>query len=335
MARFYRRSLGVCTVVLCAFGLIPDKLAANENPISAIRLGDGPIITADLDQRMGRNIQGPSLIKVPNWVEDPLGKYYLYFSDHKGSYIRLAYADQLIGPWTVYSPGTLDIKDSFFPETCPPCSAAPGQKTPAYAHIASPDVHVREDLQQIVMYFHGRDVGRQLTRVALSPNGIDFVGQPDPLGNPYFRVFRLEDHYYAIAMPGYVYRSENGLTDFESGPLLFTKNMRHSALFVKNHKLYVFYTNRGDSPERILVSAIDLTKDWRDWKASPPTEVLRPETGWEGAFVPAEPSSPGHINEIVNQLRDPAIYIEGSRTFLLYAVAGESGIAIAELKVND
>jgi hypothetical protein len=30
-------------------------------------------------------------------------------------------------------------------------------------------------------------------------------------------------------------------------------------------------------------------------------------------------------------LRDPAIYGEGGRTFLLYAIAGESGIAAAEL----
>jgi hypothetical protein len=33
----------------------------------------------------------------------------------------------------------------------------------------------------------------------------------------------------------------------------------------------------------------------------------------------------------VNQLRDPAIFEEDGRTYLLYAVAGESGIAIAEL----
>jgi hypothetical protein len=33
----------------------------------------------------------------------------------------------------------------------------------------------------------------------------------------------------------------------------------------------------------------------------------------------------------VNQLRDPAIFEEDGRTYLLYAVAGESGIAIAEI----
>ena len=33
----------------------------------------------------------------------------------------------------------------------------------------------------------------------------------------------------------------------------------------------------------------------------------------------------------VNQLRDPAIFEEDGRIYLLYSVAGESGIAIAEL----
>ena len=58
--------------------------------ITVERLGSGPIITPEMDSRMGGNIQGPSLIKVPDWVENPLGKYYLYFADHRGTYIRMA-----------------------------------------------------------------------------------------------------------------------------------------------------------------------------------------------------------------------------------------------------
>jgi len=34
----------------------------------------------------------------------------------------------------------------------------------------------------------------------------------------------------------------------------------------------------------------------------------------------------------VRQLRDPGIYRENGKTYLLYSVAGENGIAIAELK---
>lgn len=306
--------------------------AAEPASVSVTRLGNGPIIWPELDARMGSNIQGPSLIRVPDWVEDPLGRYYLYFADHRGSYIRMAYADVLTGPWTVYSPGALQIEDSWFPTTCPPCSMAPGRNAILYAHIASPDVHVRDDLHQIVMYIHGRDEGRQLTRVATSADGIHFQGQPEILGRPYFRVIPHDGYYYALGMPGYLYRSRNGLSEFESGPRLFSDDMRHSALLIRDGLLYVFFTQRGDAPERILLSTLDITGDWRSWTESEPVEILRPETEWEGARLPVESSRAGYIDVRVNQLRDPAIFQESGRTYLLYSVAGESGIAIAELE---
>ena len=83
------------------------------------RLVDGPIIGPALHPSIGMNIQGPSLIRVPEWIEDRLGAYYLYFADHKGSYIRLAYADQLGGPWQVHPPGSLHLAQSGF-LTAPP-----------------------------------------------------------------------------------------------------------------------------------------------------------------------------------------------------------------------
>ena len=49
------------------------------------RLLDAPIIGPALHPSIGENIQGPSLIRVPEWVESPLGRYYLYFADHKGA----------------------------------------------------------------------------------------------------------------------------------------------------------------------------------------------------------------------------------------------------------
>ena len=41
------------------------------------RLVDGPIISPGLHPSIGENIQGPSLIRVPDWVDEPLGRYYL------------------------------------------------------------------------------------------------------------------------------------------------------------------------------------------------------------------------------------------------------------------
>ena len=75
------------------------------------RLVDGPILGQDAHPSIGANIQGPSLIRVPDWVPAPLGRYYLYFADHKGRYIRLAHADRLEGPWQVHVPGSLQLED--------------------------------------------------------------------------------------------------------------------------------------------------------------------------------------------------------------------------------
>jgi hypothetical protein len=87
--------------------------------VRVTRLGNGPIIGPELHQSIGANIQGPSLIRVPPWIKDRLGAYYLHFADHKGSYIRLAYADALTGPWRVHPPGSLHLAQSGF-LTAPP-----------------------------------------------------------------------------------------------------------------------------------------------------------------------------------------------------------------------
>ena len=135
-----------------------------------------------------------------------------------------------------------------------------------------------------------------------------------------------------MGMPGVFYRSKDGLTNFEQGPKLFPSNMRHTALDIEGDTLKVFYTNAADSPERVLLSTIDLGGDWSQWKASEPVLVLEPETEYEGAELPAAPSSRGLVMEKVRQLRDPAIFKEGNDTYLLYSVAGEQGIAIARLE---
>jgi len=62
----------------------------------------GPLITPESHPAAGANINGPSLLRVPDWVEWPLGRHHLYFADHKGDSIRLAYADDVAGPYTLH-----------------------------------------------------------------------------------------------------------------------------------------------------------------------------------------------------------------------------------------
>jgi hypothetical protein len=280
------------------------------------RLPDNPIIHPGLDARLGGNINGPSLIRVPDWVSNPLGRYYLYFAHHQGTFIRLAYADELTGPWRVHTPGVLDLADSFF-----------GQ------HIASPDAHVDDVRREIRMYYHGcclPETPHQFTRVALSTDGLHFTAREEILGVSYWRGFAWRGRHYGLAMPGIFYRSRDPLAGYEQGPTLFTSAMRHSAVQLAGDTLRVFYTNAGDCPERILLTEIALTDNWSSWTTSPPITVLAPAMPYEGADQPLVPSERGAIHEPAHQLRDPCIYEEGGRTWLLYAVAGEQGIAIAE-----
>jgi len=304
---------GVSVAFMCGWA------GAEENKgwcrMKVERFPNNPIIRPDMDARMGSNINGPSLIRAPEWLEKPLGRYYLYFAHHRGTYIRLAYADRLQGPWTTYEPGTLELEESL-------CTH----------HIASPDVHVDDERREIRMYYHGMTEHGQKTKVAISKDGIHFAARPEILGEFYFRAFRWGDCYYALGMPGIFYRSKDGLSDFERGPSLFSEDMRHSALKLDGNTLSVFYSNIGDRPERILLSTIKLTPDWTTWRASKRATVLQPLMEYEGVDLPLEPSKRGPVMSRARQLRDPAIFREGGKTYLLYSVAGEHGIAIAELK---
>jgi hypothetical protein len=81
----------------------------------------------------------------------------------------------------------------------------------------------------------------------------------------------------------------------------------------------------------MMLSTIDLTPDWTQWKASAPVEVMRPETAYECVDLPVAPSAVGDIDTPVRQIRDPAILEEGGRTVLFYSTCGEQGIAAAEV----
>ena len=293
--------------------------------IRTARFPENPLIRPGMPGLEGRNINGPTLLKVPAWVERPLGRYYLYFGDHRGQYLRLAYADDLHGPWMVLPGGVLHLDD------------APGCR----AHIASPEILVDDEQRVIRLYFHGpaRDVAGQQSFLALSTDGLHFTAQGTVLAPFYLRVFRHGGWYYGLAKDvnrgGILYRSRDGVTPFEQGPEIIPR-MRHCALLPKGDTLWVFFSRMGDAPERMLVTQFDLTRDWTAWDATAPPylPVLAPELAYEGIDFPLQPSSPGAAVD-VRQLRDPFVYEEDGRLYLFYTVAGETGIAAAELSPGD
>lgn len=100
-----RRHTAAVAAVLLLGALVPGRIDADSDddngpaPLGddapgfsfrVERFDNNPIIHRDLpglEGDVGRNINGPSLILAPPWLEEPLGKYYLYFAHHHGRFI--------------------------------------------------------------------------------------------------------------------------------------------------------------------------------------------------------------------------------------------------------
>jgi hypothetical protein len=305
-------------IVGCGAG--DDARAPDLATWSLERVAQNPLIRPDtpgLPGHDGANLNGPSVIRVPDWLPNPRGRYYMYFAHHAGKYIRFAHAPSPEGPWTVLPGGVLHVRD-----------------TAADGHIASPDVHADGDAREIRMYFHGcvdTCKVQQRSFVATSRDGISFTARPTPLGPSYFRVFRHDGFHYAIALEqnaGVLLRSRDGLAPFERGPALVPR-MRHAALRVEGERLVLFYSRRRDAPESIMRSVVPLAGDWSTWRASEPELALAPERDYEGGALPVVASRGGLARDPVRQLRDPALLVDGGAAWLYYSVAGEQGIAAA------
>lgn len=320
------------------------------------RLTEDPIIHQAMSPSIGNNINGPCLVRLPEWTPTAqrLGRYYLYFAHHEGQSIRLAYADDVTGPWHIHEPGALPLEGSLFPsdpatiqpvgldETHPLATFGVNDFNP---HIASPDVQIDHHNQQFRLYYHGMlEDGDQASRVALSSDGLRFAPLPPLIGHYYLRVFEHQDWFYALAWGGYLYRARQPEGPFERGPALFegaplcprqegTQILRHLAVMrEEDDVLHVFYTRIGDAPEVILHIRAHLTDDWHHWRVDDPQVLMRPELAWEGGHLPVVTSRPGVTYQPENALRDPHVFRDhDGRVYMTYCGGAEQAIGIVEL----
>lgn len=339
--------------LLLAAGSLASQPAPPALQVTARRLSQNPLITRRLSPTLGDNINGPAVIRVPSWVERPLGRYYMYFAHHMGAHLRLAYADAIEGPWKIHEPGVVPVRDTAFYRPQPDLIE---NLENFYTHVASPEIEVDHERRRLVVWFHGwwtegkkwpvgepaaREWARQngysqFTQAATSSDGLRFDVRPEITKASYLRVFRNDDALYGMSRLGRLLRSTDPLATFELGPNPFGSGpyagrVRHVALVQRGGRWRVFFSAIGDAPERILMSTLNTTGDWNTWTASPAVEVLTPEAPYECGSMPLSPSAAGDIKGPARQLRDPAIVEDNVRVFLFYSYCGEQGIAAAEI----
>ncbi len=416
-AGLFALSMGVGLASPALYAQGTHSIDAFETEV--VRLNDGqPIISAenfkDVTSDDGHSINGPSMIRIPDWIAeedrlDPSAKYYLYFGDHSGSYIRLAWAADITGPYTLYNAdndGVLGLSavNTVFKNA---------SNTINSDHISSPDVMVEDG--RIIMFFHIKkksnfsatdstdswfDTGSQQTVCAVSTDGLNFTTQPKLIGNAYFRSFKHNNNWYAFTNYGPIWKgpstdsdpwdvlwdhvawagnnattsssgngeltgggnpiwdnlmanyAANGLTD-ERGYAGFNGNKgfanqnaprtgapRHFATRLLNDgtTLEVYYTCRGEMPESIYKTTMDMSSgDYDSWTTDVTGDawvherILYPEYSWEGSDLTPAYSLNGAETD-VNALRDPYVFTDtDGKSYLLYSGNPESAIGIASI----
>ena len=337
--------------------IVPAMARSAQQPTSSAvtvtRFATNPLVTVKSSPTLGGNVNGPTVIRVPGWVERPLGRYYMYFANHRDMYIRLAYADAVTGPWTIHEPGVWHVRDSALFRPQPDSARFGGFNT----HFASPEVFIDTANRRIVLWAHGwytngehwptepkaaqqwaneKGYG-QFTQGAISSDGVRFTAQPAITKESYIRVFQRAGALYGMARLGVLIRADNPLASFTVGPNAFrnttygSNRVRHVALLPRGDRLLVFFTAIGDAPERMFMSTIDMTTPWTDWRVSAPLDVIQPNMDYECGNLPPTPSAVGDIFEPARQIRDPHVLEDEGKTYLFYVICGEQGVAGAEL----
>lgn len=305
-------------------------------PPTVIRSADGPIVDALSHPAIGRNINGPCVLRAPDWLPDPPGRFLMYFAHHTGTFIRLATSDHLRGPWRVLDTQPLRLADTNFAQQDVTHCSDTGELLREPAHIASPDVHVLDDERKFVMLFHGLHAdGTQATRIAVSEDGLAFTtrGYDHDIAPPYLRLCRVGARIICVAWGGEIYISDSIFGPFRKGPPVTERpngaNLipRHPALTLRNGQLHCFYSLIGDCPEKLWHIPLHPSEEDKEWQAGEPKVVLEPARTWEGAALPKTTSRVGAATGLEHALRDPFVFED----HLFYVGGGESCIAVAEI----
>ena len=300
------------------------------------RLGDGPIIGPDADPSIGVNIQGPSLIRVPDWAREPLGAVLPLLRRSQGRLHPAGLRRRRDRAVDGARAGGAPARRQPIPD-----DAARGDRRAAGAAGRGLHVDLRDEqlVARTCSSTRRRRTSRPPTCTSMTPAAVrDVLPRPGGArraGHPCGDVDRRRRVRRATrgARPAVhagvrarrddlraddarrVLRSADGLSGFEEGPTLFQPEMRHSAVVVRGDMLHVFWTRVGDAPESILWSTIELTPRLGRVGGDRTDRSAPARVRLGGGRRPARAVERSTAYGTVNQLRDPAL-LRGGRSEL-------------------
>lgn len=192
------------------------------------RLGVQPIVHPGLAQAIGAKINGPSAIRAPGALRLEASGIPAQFSG-------------------------LNLPERFRN------SITSGDLRP---HDGSLEVHVDRARQRVVIHCRGleRDCA-QITRRAVSKNGLGFIYQQPTGAGFYARVFERQGVGYVAVLVAWLYRSRDSGLSFPGRTGLGDPSARHVAFFPYEDLLFQILSRFGNAPERLLISRVFAAVD--------------------------------------------------------------------------
>ena len=335
------------------------------SPISCVFMRVDPSPKSGCDHG---NIMTPSLISIPQWLRQEVDifknqSYLGFYSQHStptghdervgaNRTLGLFVIDDLVGSWS-------DVSHLLKVDA----------KSVACDSVHGPDVQVDSVNRRLVMYVHGhgclmtsgRRTAKQPTFKLESTDGLfwqpsrqtqhdessQHTSLPLVLGDLFYtRYFSMNDNVFIFAKSqedplGYltvVCSKSLSITNQQRVRLL--KGVRHFSIHRVLDVLFIFFTLITDSPERIMLGTIDLTKPCLEWAIFPGPIILQPELHYEHGGVAVSPSKAGSAGcKVKHELRDPFFFAKDTTEsvlsgWLLYVVKGEGGIALSKVELD-
>jgi|SaaInlStandDraft_1057018.scaffolds.fasta_scaffold05641_4 hypothetical protein len=206
------------------------------------------------------SIAGPAILRVPKWVYNFLGKYYLCFSHHRANFIRLAHADMPLECGSIYDPGAYGLAESgLFHLDAAVLPVKDGLKKiwqNFSIYIANIGDVIDKANQRFVMFYHGqRDKLSQVVGIASAVDGVAFGDLTQQIVGAYtHRCAHKYDH-YLLGSPGILFHSNRKLMAYYPRDYsFFESNFWHFTLAVRTNNPTMIWSWGGDYHECALRS---------------------------------------------------------------------------------